>query len=537
MQINAIPFNIDLLLLKDKDVQNIRPIKVLDIFDGLSKNFHKDGLFSTEIYGKVGEERRNRLFSYINLHVDILHPVLYKALTELKAMYGEIIANKTYAVFNIKTKDFDKSDAINGFTGYAFFMENLPKMEFEARPSPKREFNIKLVNKYKNNLTFSKMVVLPAGLRDYEVDQNGKPSEDEINNLYRIVMSISEMVETVGTTNNSEYLDNARYNLQVAVNNIYDYLNNILKGKHGFMLDKWSSRKVHHSTRNVITSYVHDTASSDDPTSVSLNETVVGLYQYLRATLPLAIKHVRDVFLSDIFIGPNSPVMLVDKKNLTKVMVPIDPDYYDSWMTNEGLESLFSKFGQENLRHDIVEIDNYYLALIYKGLDNSFKVFHDINDLPTGLSKDRVYPITLTELIYLSVFRDAQEVPCLVTRYPVTGYGSIYPSYCYLKTTAISEVRYELGHNWEKTDVVAKEFPVSTEGFFNSISVNHSHLGRLGGDFDGDTVSFMALLTDDSKKEIKNALNSKSYYVGVNNKMSFSVNTDIISLVLSSITG
>jgi hypothetical protein len=538
MRINDVPFNIDLLLLKSADVKNIKPIKALDIFDGLSKNFHSEGLFSTEIFGKAGEERRNRMFSYINLHTDILHPIIYKAYIELWSLHEEIISGKTYAIFNKDTNSFEKSDPINGSTGYGFFLQHYTDIDFEERPSPKREFNIKLIKKYQHGNTFNKLVVLPAGLRDYEIDENGKPSSDEINTIYRNIMSVAGMIETVSGAGNSEYLDKARYNLQLKVNELFAYIKNILEGKHGFVLGKWSSRKIYNSTRNVLTSYVHSSDNLNSPTNVNTNQTVVGLYQYMRATLPLSIKNVRDTYLRDIFIGPNSPCMLVNRQTLKRNMVTIDPDYYDSWMTNEGLESLFSKYSQENIRHDVITIaDNYYLALIYKGPDKTFKVFSDITTLPSNRSKDDVYPITLTELLYLSSIRDSHTIPCLVTRYPITGYGSIYPSYCYVKSTVSSEVRYELDDNWMITDVIAREFPIRNQPFTNSISVNNSHLSRLGADFDGDTVSFTCAITEDAKQEIANTLNSAKYYVGVNGKMSFSVDNDIVSLVLASMTG
>lgn len=482
MQMNLIPFNVDLLMLKDQDVKNIPRIKVLDIFDGFSRNFHRDGLFSTDTFGKVGEERRNRLYAYIDLRLPILHPILFKTISDLKGLYEEIIAGKTYATFNKDLGDFEKADVITGKTGYSFFMQHLPDLKLEERPGPKREFNIKLFEKYRNNTTFNKLLVLPAGLRDYEVDENGKPSEDEINGLYRKVLSISNMIENINLNANSEYLDASRFSLQIEVNKVYAYIKNILEGKKSFILGKWASRKIFNSTRNVITSYIHTPKDLNDPTTPGTNQSVVGLYQFMRAILPLAIKQVRDGFLSEVFLGPNSPAALVNRDTFKKELVPVDPEYYDSWMTNEGIEKLMAKYGQENLRHDYLSIGNYYFGLIYKGNDGAYKIFQDKDDLPDTMSMDDVTPLTFTELLYLSVFKDSDKIPALVTRYPISGYGSIYPSYVYLKTTVKSEVRYELDHNWEKTDNIAKEFPILGQQFFNSISVAVSHIARMGAD-------------------------------------------------------
>lgn len=537
MNLNQLPFNIELLQLSDADVKSMQRIEVLDIMDGFSKNFHPKGLFSIEIFGKVGEERRNRLFAYISMHVEVFHPVLFKAITDLKGLYGDILAGKEYAKFDEATKDFVKSDVLDGDTGFAFFCKHFSKIQFEERPSPKREFSIRLVEKYRSKPFLDKLIVMPAGLRDYVIDEDGKPSEDEINTLYRKVLSIASVIDNVNAKYNEEYLDTARYNMQSAVNDIYNYIKNMLEGKNKFILGKWASRRIFNSTRNVITSYLHDSPELFGERSVSTNQTVVGLYQYLRAIFPLAVKHVRDTYLSDVFVGPNSPAIMVNKKTLKKEQVPLDTAYYDEWMTVEGLEKVFARFGQNDLRHDVLETDTHYFGLLYKGPDMTYRFVQDIDELPETYDPKYLQPITFTELLYLSVCKDSATIPALITRYPITGYGSIYPSYVYLKTTIKSESRAELDRDWERTGFKAVEFPIVDEQFFSSLSPSSSHLNRLTADFDGDVLSFTCLLAEDSKKEIADKLNSRDYYVGVNGKMFFSANTDIIELVLANMCG
>ena len=53
----------------------------------------------------------------------------------------------------------------------------------------------------------------------------------------------------------------------------------------------------------------------------------------------------------------------------------------------------------------------------------------------------------------------------------------------------------------------------------------------------GDVLSYTCVLADEAKDEINNLLNDKSFYIGVNNKMNFSSSTDVIELILSTITG
>lgn len=531
-----LPFNIALFILKDSDVKNIRPVKVHDIFTASNqKNFHSDGLFSIETFGKVGEEKRNRLFSYIDMRVSVFHPIVFKTLCDLKGLYGEIMSGRAYAKFDKETKDFYRSDAIEGQTGFNFFVEHFKELQFEERPSAKREFSIKLINKYRDNCLMDKLVVMPAGLRDYVIDGNGKPSQDEINGLYLKVLSIAGVIENVDAKINAEYLNSARHNLQIAVMEIYDYIKNMLEGKSKLILGKWAARKVFNSTRNVITSQIPDAQELHGPRTVGANQTIIGVYQYLRMILPLAVKAVRDTYLSDVFVGSNSPAVLVNKKTLAKEAVYLEPEDFDEWMTYEGLEKVFARFGEENLRHEPLEINGYYLGLIYDD-GEYYRFVQDVAELPENRDPKYLRPISFVELLYLSVYKDANQTPCFVTRYPVTGYGSIYPSYVYLKSTVKSLVRKELDASWEPTGSVAYEFPSPGVPFYNSMSPHGSKLARLTADFDGDTCSATAVWTDESRAEIKKTLASRNYYVAVSGEMAFGASNDVLDLTLSSMT-
>lgn len=539
MQINikSLPFNVELLILTDENVKNVRAVKVLDIYDGSSKNLHPDGLFSTEIFGKYGEEKRNRMFSYIKLNMGVFHPVIYKALIDLKSLYEGILSKKAYAVWNDEIKDFVESDITHGETGFNFFVSHFKDIKFDSKNSTEREFNIKLVEKYKHNCILDKLIVIPAGLRDYTIDeQTKKPSQDEINLMYVKALSIASIAENVNKNLNIEFLDTPRYNIQLTVMEIYNYLKSLLEGKNKLITGKWASRKIYDSTRNVLTSYISESTELFGDKSVSTNQTVVGLYQLLRNILPLAINKIRTGFLSEVFIGPNSPAMLVNKETLKKEMINIDSSYYDKWMTNEGIESLIALYGQENIRHNPIEIEDKYIGLIYLGKD-TFKLIHDIDSVPSDMLEGAIIrPITFTELLYISIYKEANDIPNIVTRYPVAGYGGIYPSYTYLKTTVKSEVRTELDYDWKPIDLKAMEFPIINKSFYNSVSVAQPHVKKLGADFDGDKVSFTCLLTDDAKEEIRKLLNSRKFYVGVDGRMAFSASTPITNLVLASMT-
>ena len=530
------PFNLDLLILDSANSKLLQPIEVLDIFDGASKNFNSGGLFSTEIFGKYGEEKRNRVFAYINIKVGVFHPIIFKALTDLKGLYGDIMAGTEYAVWDTGLKDFIKSTPMDGKTGYTFFMDHFKDIRFETRPSTRREYNIKVVNKFKDKCMLDQILVMPAGLREYEIDEQGKPSEDEVNTFYRKFISYANLISDASIKVNPASIDQIRYKIQINFNDLYNYVKALLEGKKKLILGKWAARKVFDGTRNVITSMNNDTDTLNSPVTVSYNQTVVGLYQYLKATMPVSSYQIRNYFIHKVFVDNNGLSKLVNKTTLKSEMVDIPADYVDDWMSDEGLEKTITGFSEEDTRHDYVEIGGYYLGLIYKGPDNTFRLMQDIDELPPELDKQYVSPITMFELLYASVHKLSGTYPGFVTRYPITGYGSIYPSFAYLKTTVKTEIRTELDDAWQPTDTIAINWPLYNAPSVNSLSPHVSHIRRLGADFDGDMVSWIMAYTEEAIKEVTAKINSSSYYVDHNGKMNFSASTDNINQVLQNIT-
>ena len=110
------------------------------------------------------------------------------------------------------------------------------------------------------------------------------------------------------------------------------------------------------------------------------------------------------------------------------------------------------------------------------------RLFNGIDEFPEGWDKKHVSPVTYAELYYLSIQKRMKEIPMLVTRYPITGYGSIYPSMVYMKTTTRSKCLTLLDENWQETGEYANEFPIQGLPFVNSMSPARNNLGRLGAD-------------------------------------------------------
>lgn len=538
MKRSSIPFNIKILELTPQKLSALKPVRSLNIFDSTNTAFDEDGLFSTSIFGKVGNRLRNQRFSYVDIKIPIFHPAIYNALVDLKKLYAGIIDGSEYVLWDDKINDFVRSDVISGKTGYHYFVTHWKKIQFEKNKSISREQNILLVAKYMSVALTDKILIIPAGLRDLERGEDGRIEEDEINTPYRRLLSIANTVTDSAVKNNPEISNTSRFQLQRTFNDIYEMLRSLLEGKKKLVLGKWASRNIQNGTRNVITAMNTAPTYLGADGAVQFNDTMIGLYQTMKSVLPKTLFFLRTGFLSNVFVSPGAPALLVNKKTLKSERVQLKPSYFERYMTDEGLEKVITAFGEEDMRDRPLEIDGRYMGLVYKGPDGTFKLIHDVDQVPSSRNKEDVHPMTFCELMYLSGYRDWNKFPLLATRYPITGVGSIYPSRIFLKTTLKSEVRKELNDQWELQDksYTAYEFP--TKGpYFNSMSPHSSHLDRATADFDGDMMSGNAIYTDDAVEENEEFFRKRSSYIGVDGKFTYSTNVSTVALVMFNMTG
>lgn len=533
-----LPANISILELTPDRLKAIRQVKVLDIYDGGTENFHPDGLFSIETFGRVGSEERTTRFGYIDVKLQIMHPFLFNALCKLKGLYKGIINGTAYAVWDAKEKDFIASNLIDGETGYGFFMRHWQDIKFKTTASKKRDLRIELIHKYQGIATCSKVLVLPAGLRDAFKDETGRTKEDEINEFYRKLINASNAVQAVKDPNDSIY-DNTRVSMQNAFNALYEYIDGILGGKNGYMLQQWAARRVINGVRNVITAMDTSTAVLGARNAPSINHTGIGFYQFMKGAMPIVQHHMLK-FLDGIFTPSNGMAMLIDKVSLQPVPVKVKSKVIDRWATPTGIEKLVNRFEAREGRKQPVEIEDHYLFLVYDD-GKTFKVFRDIRELPEGFDRAYVRPLTYIEMFYLSGYAHWNKYPMLITRYPVTGDGSIYHSWTYVYTTTKGLSKRQLGDDWRPTegnDYEALEYPdLSIDTYIDSLIPHPSRLAGLGGDFDGDTASCTILYSDEAIAEAKHYLTLRKAYVNPFGGYKASPITETVERVLADMTG
>lgn len=534
------PINLSIVKVENPAQHNLKQVKTGQIFTNTGL-FHPEGLFSSEIFGNVGTDGRSRTFGYIDLGVTILHPLIYETIVGIKSFYRQIAEGTVTAIFNSKTGEFEKSTDEKASTGYAFFLSHVEQLKFQRNGADTREFQIRLFEEsLKRDIHKLRYVlVMPAGIRDYMITPGGKPEEDEINSYYRKILAQSSIIDAHAAKKTPEAYDTIAVGLQNRVVELYDYVISLMDGKHKFILAKWASRKIFNSTRNVISSYVDRTQSMDDPRRMRYNEVMVGLHQYARSLAPKSLHEIKSRYIRDIFVENSTSCLLVNAKTLEKeeVLSTAIAKDYDLWTSSDGLEKVIASLGSPDIRDLPVLLNKgkHYLGLLYRD-KKYFRFMQDIRELPKGLDPKYVHPITLSEFIYISLYRTDGKYPSVNTRYPITGYGSIYPAMIRLTTTSETDILEELNQDWLPSGEVAVNFPILGQPHHNTMTPSSSHLALLGADFDGDMMSLIATMSDESLSEITQLLNKKEYYVSDSGQFFFSVSTDTLQAVMRSIT-
>ncbi|WP_257291982.1 hypothetical protein [Endozoicomonas sp. ONNA1] len=489
MKVTQLPFNVDLLIPDKKRLEAIKPVTSGDIYDGASNNLHDDGLYSTAIFGRLGAPERSERFSFIDMQLEIIHPTILKHIFKLKSYHRDIISGVGYATWDAKNKQFLSSNELDGQTGYSFFMKHVKDIVYEKTSSIKRDVAIGVMKKYKDNMMLRYHVVLPAGLRDLEVKEDGRTTEDEINPLYRKLLAISKTIHVQEHERENPVYDKIRWQLQLTALEIYELIFSWVAGKKGFFQGKWGKRRIFNGTRNVITSQNSPSVELGGARDIDVTTGIIGLWQGMKGTLPLCVYHIRNGFLSQVISEGENTAWLVNDK-FEKIHHTLSSEASDFWGTTDGIEKMIHLFGNAEIRAKEIKVDGHYLGLVYEE-DDSFKFFNDINelkqvrDLSDAEIKTKVRPITWGEFLYVSCAKVINGLPAIVTRYPVTGVGSTYPSRLYVKSTIKSRSLKELNQEWVVDEErIFEEYPIIDKeaDWMESFSPSPTRLLLLGAD-------------------------------------------------------
>jgi hypothetical protein len=532
MKKTMLPANVWILDTNLPKVKSLRTVTTLDINEGATRVLHPEGLFSTQIFGRVGADERDTTFGKIDLAVPVFDPTTFDLLMSLKGLYPAIINEQKYAKFDDVEKDFIVSDPVNGDTGFDFFFKHWKKIQFTRNNSDRRNIKIQQIEKYKDVAEIRHFAVLPAGLREIEVNDAGRQEEHEINELYRRVLSSARVMNIGNTTGDIRSLNAPRRSLQRAIQEVWQYLFDFIGGKRGYMAVRMASRRVFDGTRNVITAMDPVRAEIGVGEPLDLNHTQVGIFQTAKGTRPMTIGRLRKAMFDHVF--ENSPesthAWLINPKDFARVHVNVGHQLKDRWTTKDGLGKVIESFREDSLRQRAIMIAGMYVGLVYE-TEDTFKVFYDMAELPKELDRAKVRPMNLTDFIYLNCIDDWLKCYVFPTRYPVAGAGSIYPSKPSLVSTVPSKQCRELDDNWEPSDRVIASYPVLNAVYYDSMSVHMAMLVGLSADHDGDMTSANYVFSKESIAELQAHFDKAETYLNPDGGLKSSMDYYTLTLV------
>lgn len=208
-----------------------------------------NGLFSEEIFGRLGSRERKKNFAYIDLHCKIIHPEAYAILTGIDPRIGKILSNQNQYILSNGTLIEDKS----GKTGIHFFTQIFDQINWDSFKSKKIK-EVEFIKNNKQNILIEKLIVIPAGIRD--IRQMGgrgnlvQMQSADINNLYDLVISKTSTL-TSGLID-EEISSIVVQNVQRLALDINKLLKEKIKGKQGLIRGGLLSKRIDYSARLII---------------------------------------------------------------------------------------------------------------------------------------------------------------------------------------------------------------------------------------------------------------------------------------------
>lgn len=540
------PFNIAIMDV-NKFIKDNNLMEVTSPFIHVPSSFRFDpsGIFSESVFGEMASQARLIRMGYIKLNCRVFHPIIFQNLQSLKRFYTEIMSGKSYAKWDPIEKDFVRATETEegADTGFSFFLKYFDQIKFEKNASIKRNDKIDVILKYKDRLLIDKCLVCPAGIRDLK-DEDGRIEKDSVNTLY---IGLLERARAMPKNADMDPIyDAVHYSIQRKVLEIYEYLLEFVRGKRGFFEAKLGARAVACGTRNVITSSTMECESPMSPQYHKLDEVKVPLYQAAKGFISLTMYFIKTMYYSSVIQDGADQIPLIDPENFSMQYVQITDKDRDLLLTAEGIMKTIDKFRDPEFRWLPVGATangkKYYLYLVYD-YNNEIFIFRNLEEFKTiyqavrkqEVDMSKVRPLTYAELLYTATYQASVGKSGTVTRYPVTDEQSIFPAKTHLMSTVPGRVVRLITSIEANTAIELPEYPTYGKNFVDAVMFHPSKRAGLTADYDGDTISWIPIMSAEANEECERYYHDPSNYVHPNGDPMCGTD-DLVQLCLYALT-
>lgn len=224
----------------------LKEVTSKEIFSGSkTKTFDDQGLWSETIFGKLGSKERQTTFGYVDLNTKVFHPLVYRLIHSVSEETRNIMLEKKNYIIKNKMLKEDES----GETGLTFLVNNVQKLDFEKFCKKDKSDVASFLNKNKSQIVIDKYLVIPAGIRDLNINlRNPQTMSDPINETYENLISILTFSRTAGID------EELTSQIQKVVLKLHQQITERMKGKTGFMRSSILKKSLDFSGRVVATS-------------------------------------------------------------------------------------------------------------------------------------------------------------------------------------------------------------------------------------------------------------------------------------------
>jgi len=239
-------------MLKVLNINNfIKDNKILEVTN--RQSFDKtgaatsDGLYSEIIFGVTSSEI-GKLFGYINLSINIIHPSILDTLNKVSTIFKKVVLGTK----KVKIVNGELIEDPNGNNGLGWLFNSWNKIDFNMYLHDKNKTVVEYFNKTpREDVFIDKYLVVPPKFRMYK-QEHGITIEDELTMMYKRLLDLTgvgqlenKLMQAVLRNSNKEL------EIQKSVIVIYEYFLNLLEKKDGQFRGSLIAKRIDNNTRLV----------------------------------------------------------------------------------------------------------------------------------------------------------------------------------------------------------------------------------------------------------------------------------------------
>ena len=475
------PMEVDLISDKIIMNSNLKPVTDPISFSG---DIPTDGgLFSPIIFGRTPNEQ-NRQFAYIDLHGKFFHPYIYEILDDLmpkrfkKCASGEgswALDSDGYLIE--LSKDDPKYSQMNN--GISWLVSVFPKMRYKESDSLVRKDKLQLLKDFPpDKCIISKWLVVPIKYRD--VDKNSSTHKlPELNDRYNHIIRYSNSL----TDQTFSFFDYAtKFNIQNELVNIRKHGQSLLEKKNGFFHKYILGKSIDRGSRDVISvpSFRGYQKPKDNPvdmfhTGIPLAKCLIIGYDFImRYCLQFFADNFRNRRDYPIYELKNGEYVITGSIDIADQMQRFNTRY---------LEKKINRFkNSHGTRFEPITI------LTKNGKEIPFHMSGQFGALKPGSKYASTIlnrPMTWTDLFYQAAVNTLSDKYVYITRYPIEGYNSIFPTLC-LPTSTLDTIPATIdGIDYPRYPIIDLSLPTEkiSNKFIDTITMSNLFLDAISGDY------------------------------------------------------